>query len=137
MSRTFLTLSLLAFAGCHATTTRAQDESSSRPAAEPPAAKAPRAKPRAAETLTTSRTTNAMFKPDGLKLLQRALTRPDAEVPETGLLDAATQTALLAFQTEKHLPRTGLPDFETLRLLGVKPDALYRHEPPAERLGMP
>ena len=54
-------------------------------------------------------------------------------VDQTGELDARTQEALRAFQRAEKLPETGLPDYESLRRLGLKPDEVYHHEPPAER----
>jgi hypothetical protein len=57
-------------------------------------------------------------------------------VDQSGELDARTQEALRAFQRAEKLPETGLPDYETLRRLGIKPDELYHHEPPAKREGV-
>ena len=114
------------------------------------------------EPLTLSKTTRDMFKPDGLKKMQQALSkkmsalekggeiegepesgggsgddRPPAKVKETGKLDADTQAALRAFQKSEKMPETGLPDYETLRRLGVKPSEVFEHLPTSERKGVP
>ncbi|MBL8951978.1 MAG: peptidoglycan-binding protein [Myxococcaceae bacterium] len=57
-------------------------------------------------------------------------------VDQSGELDARTQEALRAFQRAEKLPETGLPDYETLRRLGIRPDELYHYEPPAKREGV-
>lgn len=131
-----------------------------------------------AEPITTSKTTEQMFKPEGLKKLQEALNGklksieqanvklaakkeemlekpgdkvtqaqkkkeeqkiPLAKVEEVkanGELDNATQEALRSFQRSEQLPETGLPDYETLRRLDIKPNEVYHHQPPGLRLGV-
>lgn len=100
--------------------------------AEKPAKSAP-----VRDEMSTSRTTKAMFKPEGLKAMQRALAEKGPTVEATGLLDTQTQEALRAFQKTQTLPDTGLPDYETLRRLGLKPADVFQDSPPAERLGVP
>jgi peptidoglycan hydrolase-like protein with peptidoglycan-binding domain len=46
-------------------------------------------------------------------------------VAETGELDDKTQAALKAFQKKNDQPATGLPDFDTLRRLGLDPKDIY------------
>ena len=88
------------------------------------------------EAIETSKTTKQMFKPEGLKKLQVALSAKSIDVDENGHLTSATQESILAFQKKQGLPATGLPDYETLRRLGVKPDDVYHREPPSERAGV-
>lgn len=42
-----------------------------------------------------------------------------------GELDAATSAAVRRFQEEQGLPATGMPDRETVRRLGLNPEAAY------------
>ncbi len=88
------------------------------------------------ETIETSRTTKQMFKPEGLKKLQVALAAKSTGVDENGQLDAKTQESLRAYQKDKGLPATGLPDYETLRKLGLKPDDVFQKDTPGERNGV-
>lgn len=180
---------LAASGGCaHATKTRAQERAESAAPGEAPAKAPP---PQRAETMETSATTQAMFKPDGIRKLQAALDeavrdidqeppkkrsppelrrgkagddeagrdepRDDAQrreeeeqaertgarggritfVKETGRFDARTQLALQLYQKAEGLPETGLPDYETLRRLGLDPREILYHDVPAERLGVP
>lgn len=55
------------------------------------------------------------------------------QVDENGKLDARTQAALRAFQKEQKLPETGLPDYATLKKLGIKPDELFEKMPSAQK----
>lgn len=144
-----MVMSLACLVGCaHATKTeavakKAPEAKSAEPkkveAKKVEAKEAEPKKPAAArDEMTTSATTRAMFKPDGLKAMQKALQDKKVEAIEvTGLLDTQTQEALRVFQKAQTLPDTGLPDFETLRRLGLKPDDVYQPSTPAERIGMP
>lgn len=110
--------------------------------------------PEGLETFTTSKTTRAMFKREGLAKLQRKLADrlpslhraedaglPDSgiqtsiEVPEelevTGTLDEPTQRVLGAWQRSEGLAETGLPDYQTLARLGLKPADVFHHRPAA------
>lgn len=143
-----LAVSLACLVGCaHATKTEAvaKKEPEARPAEAKSAApkkddgkKDEPKKPAAArDEMSTSATTKAMFKPEGLEAMQKALQEKKIEAIEvTGLLDTQTQEALRAFQRAQKLPDTGLPDFETLRRLGLKPDEVYQPSTPAERIGV-
>jgi hypothetical protein len=57
-------------------------------------------------------------------------------VKETGRFDSPTQLALLRYQKSAGLPATGLPDYETLRRLGLDPREILFHDVPAERHGV-
>ena len=139
-----MVMSLACLVGCaHATKTEAvAKKAPEAKSAEPKKVEEKKAEPKkpaaARDEMTTSATTRAMFKPDGLKAMQKALQDKKVEAIEvTGLLDTQTQEALRVFQKAQTLPDTGLPDFETLRRLGLKPDDVYQPSTPAERIGMP
>jgi hypothetical protein len=112
--------------------------------------------PEGLETFTTSKTTKAMFKREGLVKLQRKLADelpslrraedaglPDSgvktsvEAPEelelTGTLDEPTQRALSAWQHGEGLAETGLPDYQTLERLGIEPSEVFHHKPAAAK----
>jgi hypothetical protein len=199
-SRTSVAALLCAFGlstGCvHATKTRTEEEKGEK-GEKSKQAQNQKDKKRGAqkrsETMETSKTTAAMFKPGGIKKLQAALdeavrdidqdsdkdkdksrekspplgalgkrdddqkkprnekevlaqkdearkkelTKKIEFVNETGRFDERTQLALLMYQKAEGLPETGLPDYETLRRLGLEPDEILYHEVPAERLGVP
>lgn len=122
--------------GCvHATAKPTKPTKPNKPTV--PAQSAP-AKPAAVrDEMSTSKTTKAMFKPEGLKAMQQALEGKGPAIKVTGLLDTQTQEALRAFQKAQTLPDTGLPDFETIRRLGLEPDDVFHASTPAERLGVP
>ncbi len=110
--------------------------------------------PEGLETFTTSKTTEAMFKREGLLALQRKLAsklpelrrEEDAGLPDagvtttaqapqtlalTGTLDEPTQWALGAWQHAHGLAKTGLPDYQTLERLGLDPSDVFHHKPAA------
>ncbi len=132
----------------HARQTKSQEEtakpevnteSDNKKKADAPAERAAaKPKPAAArnETLELSKTTRQMFKPEGLRKLQVALSAKSTAVDENGQLDGKTQESLRAYQLEKGLPATGLPDYETLRKLGLKPDEVFQKDTPGERNGV-
>ncbi len=61
--------------------------------------------------------------PGAVEKIQDALRhRGLLEEPANGQLDDATTHALMAFQQHEALARTGAPDRETLRHLGLKPE---------------
>lgn len=138
-----LAVSLACLVGCaHATKTEAvakkdpEAKGAAPKNAEPKSAE-PKKPAAARDEMSTSATTKAMFKPRGLEVLQKALQDKKVEaIKVTGKFDTQTQEALRAFQKAQTLPDTGLPDFETLRRLGLKPDDVYQPSTPAERLGV-
>lgn len=67
---------------------------------------------------------------------QKVALQPVESVEQSGELDGPTQESLRAFQRSERMPETGLPDYETLRRLGIKPDEVYQSDPPAERHGV-
>jgi hypothetical protein len=46
-----------------------------------------------------------------------------------GHLDVATAGSIRRFQSDQDIARTGIPDHETVRRLGLDPDALFRRAP--------
>lgn len=69
--------------------------------------------------LTTS--AQGLLLPDGPRLIQEALAERGylAKDHRTGELDEPTSAALRKFQAEEELARTGYPDRETVRKLGL------------------
>lgn len=127
MKTLLLALVVLGVGCAHATKTRAQEEG------EATASDKEVKPPQRTETLDTSPSTAKLFKPDGLKKLQEALAAKGQEVKTTGRLDASTQKALREYQKANELPDTGLPDFETLRRLGLKPEEVFERDLPGEK----
>src|SRR5689334_17932689 len=116
-------LMVCAVVGCgHATETRK------------PAEAAPAAAPKRS-SIATSKTTKQMFKRDGVKKLQEALGARGYSASWSGTLDFPTQRALRKFQESEGIAATGFPDYESVRRLGLEPDEVFHHRPPAERVG--
>ena len=65
----------------------------------------------------------------GVAELQRALEKAGFEVGESGKFDRKTTDAMRGFQAREELPRTGAPDRETLKKLGLDPDKLLKKGP--------
>ena len=65
----------------------------------------------------------------GVAELQRALEKAGFEAGEPGKFDRKTTDALRSFQEREELPRTGAPDRETLKKLGLDPDKLLKKAP--------
>lgn len=65
--------------------------------------------------------------PGGVLLIQQALTkRGYLHEADSGALDDETSVGLRNFQSDQKLARTGAPDRETLRRLGVLEDKVFR-----------
>lgn len=70
-----------------------------------------------------------LFAPGGIEKLQKALVDRgylDAKDAASGRIDEATSAAVRKFQGDQGLARTGNPDHETVRKLGLDPDQLFR-----------
>jgi peptidoglycan hydrolase-like protein with peptidoglycan-binding domain len=70
-----------------------------------------------------------LFVPGGVEKLQKALEDRgylDAAKAKPGDIDAATADAVRKFQSDQGIARTGNPDHETVRRLGLDPDQLFR-----------
>jgi hypothetical protein len=65
-------------------------------------------------------TPGSMLDATSVKQIQSKL-----HIAETGELDDQTQAALKAFQKKQNQPQTGLPDYDTLRRLGLDPKKIY------------
>jgi hypothetical protein len=110
-------LAALMFSGCFARRTT------------PPRERGPNVAPRPEPNgtpLTTS--PSDLLKPEGARLIQRALAQREylPEAHATGRLDRATVDALKRFQKDSALPRTGFPDRETVKKLGLDPGDVFR-----------
>ena len=66
--------------------------------------------------------------PAGPKLIQQALAQKGylPREHQTGDLDAMTSLALRRFQEDEHAPRTGYPDRETVRKLGLSVEKVFK-----------
>ena len=68
-----------------------------------------------------------VMRPEGPELIQRRLTALGFYAGRaTRTIDDETTAALARFQVAKGLPETGAPDDETLRALGLDPEAIWR-----------
>lgn len=69
-----------------------------------------------------------LFLPDGPRLIQQALSKRGyfAGEHQTGELDEETAAALRRFQSDEKSPRTGYPDRETVRKLGLDVDQVFK-----------
>jgi hypothetical protein len=72
---------------------------------------------------------SGLFVPGGVKKLQEALSQQgylDLHEAQEGEIDDATSAAIRKFQADQGIARTGNPDHETIRRLGLDPDSLFR-----------
>ena len=106
---------LLAFAGCHAHTVQGKQTTLEAPPQEPQGSSA-----RPVRT-----TPGGMLDPVSMKKVQAALSRHGEKAPSSGLLDEETQAAIRRFQAKEQMAKTGMPDFDTLRRLGLDPKQIY------------
>lgn len=69
-----------------------------------------------------------LMRPEGPRLIQVALAKLGylQSDHQTGELDGATSAALRKFQADRGVARTGSPDRETVRKLGLSPEAVFR-----------
>lgn len=70
-----------------------------------------------------------LFVPGGVEKVQNALASKgylDMSKAKKGEIDADTSAAVRKFQDEQGIARTGNPDHETVRRLGLDADALFR-----------
>jgi hypothetical protein len=69
-----------------------------------------------------------LMKPEGPLLIQQALARKGylPREHETGSLDDETSAALRKFQGDEQVAKTGAPDRETVRRLGIALDKVFR-----------
>jgi peptidoglycan hydrolase-like protein with peptidoglycan-binding domain len=70
-------------------------------------------------------TPGGMLDPKSMKQVQSKLSTKGFHVAESGQLDEPTQAALRKFQKHEKMAATGMPDFDTLRKLGLDPKSIY------------
>ena len=75
-----------------------------------------------------STSADALMNPDGPRLIQDALAQRGylAADHKTGKLDPETSAALRKFQGEEEVARTGYPDRETVRKLGLSIEKVFK-----------
>jgi hypothetical protein len=76
-----------------------------------------------------------LFVPGGVERVQNALAGKgylDMSKAKKGDIDAETSAAVRRFQSDQGIARTGNPDHETLRRLGLDPDELMRRSQDAK-----
>lgn len=116
MRRIAITMFLLSgVVGCHAHTT-AQDKAQLE---SPPDTK------QVSSARPVRTTPGGMLDPVAMHKLQHALASHGEKVQQTGLLDEQTQAAIRAFQKHQSQPATGLPDYDTLKRLGLDAQDIY------------
>ena len=113
--RRILALLAFAIAGCHAHHVANDRESM----------KSPPKREEVSSARPVRTTPGGMLDPRSMRRIQQALHRHGEAVSESGQLDDATQAALKRFQRKQQQPATGLPDYDTLRRLGLDPKEIY------------
>lgn len=117
--RRVLWIPLVVLAACHAHTTAAQSGKEQSQMEKPPDTKQ-------VQSERPVRTTpGGMLDPQAMKQIQAKLSHKGYQANESGQLDEPTQAALRKFQAHEHIASTGLPDFDTLRRLGLDPHKIY------------
>jgi hypothetical protein len=106
---------LLAAAGCHAHQVQAKQTTM----------EAPPQQPQVASERPVRTTPGGMLDPQSMREIQAALSRHGASAPSSGQLDEETHAALRKFQRSRHMAETGMPDYDTLRRLGLDPKSIY------------
>ncbi|MCU1281886.1 MAG: Peptidoglycan-binding domain 1 protein [bacterium] len=111
----------LMMVGCHAHTTAAASgkEKQAQTMEKPPET------PQVGSARPVRTTPGGMLDSKSIKQLQGALRRKGFAVAETGQLDESTEAAIRKFQARERIAATGLPDFDTVRRLGLDPKAMY------------
>lgn len=104
-----------AVAGCHAHTVQGKQTTLETPPKEP----------QVSSERPVRTTPGGMLDPVAMRKLQGALNHHGVSAPSSGQLDDETQAALRKFQRREHVAETGMPDFDTLRRLGLDPKAIY------------
>ena len=127
-----------ALIGCfHATQVEKPDDNGSSQAVPQPARKegGAAAQPRAARRPQKpgrpplAAAPGALIVPGGVERIQQALASRgylDLDEAKKGEIDAATSAAVRKFQSDEGIARTGNPDHETVRRLGLDADELFR-----------
>lgn len=79
--------------------------------------------PKDGDRLVFSKNARDVMREDGIRALQKKL-----NVMEDGVLTAETQRAIGSFQRAEKLTETGMPDYATVKRLGVDPQRVFRRD---------
>ncbi|HEX4461185.1 MAG TPA: peptidoglycan-binding domain-containing protein [Polyangia bacterium] len=115
MKRIIWLLPLFVVAACHAHTVQGKQTTLETPPKEP----------QVASERPVRTTPGGMLDPKSMRMLQGALNRHGVNTPTSGQLDDETQASLRKFQRREQMAATGMPDFDTLRKLGLDPKTIY------------
>ncbi|MDB4968102.1 MAG: Peptidoglycan-binding domain 1 protein [Myxococcales bacterium] len=113
--RRIIWLPLLLLAACHAHQVQGKQTTMEAPPKEP----------QVSSERPVRTTPGGMLDPTAMKKLQAALSRHGVKTPESGQLDEETQAAIRKFQANEKMAKTGMPDYDTLRRLGLDPKQIY------------
>lgn len=113
--RRMMYVGLFLLAGCHAHEVASNHQTM----------KTPSKQPQVSSERPVRTSPGSMLDKQSMRKLQHALNTHGEKVGESGELDDSTQAALKRFQKKQDQPATGLPDFDTLRRLGVDPKDIY------------
>ncbi|MDP2274999.1 MAG: peptidoglycan-binding protein [Archangium sp.] len=132
----------LVVAGCVHTTEKEESTDQTPKQGRPPADAAPKSPqrqkaqkdeadtrpPAEAGRPELSTSADALMNPEGPRLIQDALAQRGylAADHKTGKLDPETSAALRKFQGEEEVARTGFPDRETVRKLGLSIEKVFK-----------
>lgn len=108
-------LPLLMLAACHAHEVQGKQTTLETPPKEP----------QVSSERPVRTTPGGMLDPKSMRQLQGALNRHGVHTAESGQLDEETQASLRKFQAREKMAATGMPDYDTLRKLGLDPKAIY------------
>jgi peptidoglycan hydrolase-like protein with peptidoglycan-binding domain len=70
-------------------------------------------------------TPGGMLDPKSMRQIQERLSKKGYAVEASGQLDEQTEAAIRKFQAHEQIARTGLPDYDTIRRLGLDPKGIY------------
>src|SRR5438270_4911683 len=118
--RRLLWIALVVVAACHAHETAAGNGKERAQTMEQPPDTVQVSSARPVRT-----TPGGMLDPKSVRQVQSKLSGKGFKVAENGQLDEATEAALRKFQAREQIAATGLPDFDTLRRLGLDPKEIY------------
>ena len=126
------TIVLAMLSGCHPRTTAPPEEqvSAQQQTQQGGEEKAPGAKPKAKgpSNAPLAPTPAKLLVPGAVEQIQDALSKNGYRHDfRRGELNEATAAAILEFQRDHGLAKTGVPDRQTLRELGLDPDELIRN----------
>jgi hypothetical protein len=108
-------LPLLMLAACHAHQVQGKQTTLETPPKEP----------QVSSERPVRTTPGGMLDPKSMRQLQGALNRHGVHTVDSGQIDEETQASLRKFQAREKMAATGMPDYDTLRKLGLDPKAIY------------